>query len=72
MASKPSILKVTQKSTSQTLASIIPRSIELQTQKFVFWLAHTLSCDMTVPYLERGEVLMRYETLFPTTPRNTE
>ena len=29
----------------------------------VLWLAKTLSCDMTEPYLQRGKVLIRYETL---------
>ena len=28
------------------------------------WIANTLSCDMTQPYLKRGEVLNRYETLY--------
>ena len=28
------------------------------------WIANTLSCDKTSPYLKRGEVLNRYETLY--------
>ena len=32
--------------------------------KFVLWLANTLSCDMAESYLQRGEVLNRYETLY--------
>ena len=28
------------------------------------WIANTLSCDMTQPYLKRGEVLNSYETLY--------
>ena len=32
--------------------------------KFVVWLAKILSCDKSEPYLQRGEVLIRYETLY--------
>ena len=48
--------------TSQIGTYIIPRRLELQTQLFCGLL--TLSCDKMVPYLQRGEVLMRYETLY--------
>ena len=32
--------------------------------QIVLWLAKILIFDMTLPYLEGGEVLMRYETLY--------
>ena len=32
--------------------------------KLPVWIANTLSCDMTQPYLKHGEVLNRYETLY--------
>ena len=52
---------VTQKiGTSQIATCIIPRRLELQTQILFLWLANILSCDMTLPHLQPGEVLMRY------------
>ena len=39
-------------------------ALSYKPQNFVLWLAKILNCDMTEPYLQCGEVLMRYETLY--------
>ena len=49
---------------SQFGNELIARRLELQTPQLPVWIANTLSCDMTQPYLKRGEVLNRYETLY--------